>query len=300
MNNPLQSAIIIHMDGLPLLDVNLDPEQERGMDGLVNLFGGFSSAINALMRELGHKEIKSITVADGVLVYSSHEPLLFVVHASDEKYEKLAEIFIKEIQREFLVSYEDEIHDENILSNMESFEPFAERVTDIYESLTIIDGKYPDLIEYIPSDIPLIELYELLHVGLDIIEGYPDDTIKIVRRLDQYFKGKEQTIDDLAFAIGKYSGRVIAQERFKKEYIITPKHVLKLLEEISVVKLDSENDLYDMKLCPICRGKRADRPICGFFSGFIEGALSNPAISVREVACKAMGEPSCKYKLERK
>ncbi|MHA1771497.1 MAG: V4R domain-containing protein [Candidatus Thorarchaeota archaeon] len=300
MNSIIQTVMIIHMDGLPLLSIDLDPSTTEGIEGFVNLFGGFSSAINALLKELGHKEIKSITVSDGVLVYSSHNPLLFVVHASDEEYEKFAEILINQIRREFFSTYGDILHDEGTIALADTFMAFKARIEEIYESLRNIVEKYPALLQYLPVDIPLQRLYELLHVGLDIIEGYPDDTIKIVRKLDQYFTEDVETVDKLSYAIGLYSGHMIAKERLKREYVVNLQHVLKLLEEISVVSLDTKRELFNIKLCPICRGKTADRPICGFYSGFIEGALDNPAISVKEIACRAMGNESCQFKLYRK
>ncbi len=298
MPNIFQTVLIVHVDGLPLLSVDLDLEVRDGFEGLVSLFGGVSSAINTLMQELGHTEIKSITVSDGVLVYSSQDPVLFVVHAIDEKYEHLAEIFINQIKREFLATYNDVLDDPDAIATTDTFVPFVDRVHEIFDSLIKLNAEYPELIRNLPSIIPLPELYEVLHLGLDIIKGYPDDTIKIVRKLDQYF-GKEGLLETVSQTLGRYSGQMIAKSRLKDSYVVRPDDVLKLLDEISVVKLDMKDERFEMKLCPVCRGKTADHPICDFFSGFIEGALNNPAIHVQEISCRAMGDESCQFQLSR-
>ncbi|MHA2425439.1 MAG: V4R domain-containing protein, partial [Candidatus Thorarchaeota archaeon] len=69
--------------------------------------------------------------------------------------------------------------------------------------------------------------------------------------------------------------------------------------EISVAKLDSNQEFFDVVLCPICRGKTSNKAICQFFSGFIEGALDNPGITVEETTCRAQGAKSCRFTLMR-
>ena len=147
--------------------------------------------------------------------------------------------------------------------------------------------------------MPLRRLHEVLNLGLDIIDGYPDDTIKLIRRLGKYFSDDKEIVDIVARTLGRYTGHMIAKNRFQNEPVIDHEKVLKLLNEISVAKLDTTNDVFDVLLCPICRGKTAAEPICDYFSGFIEGALNNPIISVEEITCRAKGEQSCRFKLTR-
>ena len=88
MDEIIKTVYILHLDGTPVLRVDMDNEEDENLDGFLGLFGGFSSAINTLVKELGHKEIKSINVSDGALVYSSRDPLLFVVHTLNPKYQQ--------------------------------------------------------------------------------------------------------------------------------------------------------------------------------------------------------------------
>jgi predicted hydrocarbon binding protein len=79
--------------------------------------------------------------------------------------------------------------------------------------------------------------------------------------------------------------------------VLTQTDVLGLLNEISVSKLESSNEIFDIVICPECRDKTSEKPMCHFFSGFIEGALDNPGISVEEISCKAAGGEMCRFKL---
>jgi len=52
--------------------------------------------------------------------------------------------------------------------------------------------------------------------------------------------------------------------------------------------------------CPTARDARADQPLCAFYAGTFERIFSelvSPNITVREVACAAMGAPACVFEL---
>ena len=99
--------------------------------------------------------------------------------------------------------------------------------------------------------------------------------------------------------LGRYSGHMIARDRYQGELVIDHDKVLKMLNEISIVKFDPSKECFDFQLCPICRDKKSEKPICEFFSGFIEGALDNPSIEVEEITCKAKGDKFCRFKIHR-
>ncbi len=298
MNEMIKTVYVLHQDGLALLSMN--PEKSVAeTESFMDLFGGFSSAINTLLLELGHKEIKSITVGDGMLVYSSHKPVLFVVYTASEKYEQFAEIFVKQVEHEFLKFYKDKLGDENFFIESGNFTPFESKIDVVYENLYKLNSEFPELLEILPSFIPLHRLYAVLNLGLDIIEGYPNDTIKLVRQLNLYF-GEDRNLEELvAETLGKYTGHMIAKIRSGDNFVTGPDKILELLNEISVTKFDRKNEYYDIVLCPVCRGKASEKPMCQFFSGFIEGAFDNPNITVKEIACRGRGEKSCRFKLEK-
>lgn len=298
MDDIIKTVYILHLDGTPVLRVNIDDDDEDTLDGFLGLFGGFSSAINTLVKELGHKEIKSINVSDGSLVYSSREPLLFVVHTLNPRYEQFSKLLVRQIEHEFLASYGDVLNDENAFVMCDFFKPFRSCILEIHDNLIKLYSEHPELLDYLPSFIPLNELYEVLNLGLDLIHGYPTDTIRIVRKLSKHIK-KDEHLRDVALTLGRYSGHMIAKERYKGELVINHEKVLKLLNEISVVRFDSSKECFDFQLCPICRDRKSDKPICDFFSGFIEGALGNPSIEVEEITCKAKGDKSCSFKIHR-
>jgi hypothetical protein len=279
--------------------MNPEKPSERELGSFTDLFGGVSSAINTLLVELGHKELKSITVEDGVLAYSSHDPVLFVVHAEDPKYEQFAKILVKQVEYEFLTYYDERLNDREFFVSVDNFTPFETKVKELYSSLKKLQEQYPEILEFLPSFIPLSRLYEVLNLGLDIVYGYPDDTIKLVRQLSTYFADDPGIEEVVAQTLGRYSGHRIAKSRFKGKLVLNPEQILQLLNEISVAKLDSNHEFFDIVLCPICRGRTSEKPICQFFSGFIEGAFDNPGITVEETSCRALGSKSCRFSLTR-
>ncbi len=298
MDDIIKTVYILHLDGTPVLRVDMDNEDAENLDGFLGLFGGFSSAINTLVKELGHKEIKSINVSDGALVYSSRDPLLFVVHTLSPKHEQISKLLVKQIEHEFLASYGDILDDDNAFVLYDVFKPFKSCIVEIHDNLMKLYSKHPELLDYLPAFIPLSQLYEVLNLGLDLINGYPSDTIRLIRQLGKYIK-KDEHLKDVALTLGRYSGRMIAKDRYQGELVIDHDKVLKLLNEISIVKFNPSKECFDFQLCPICRDRKSEKPICEFFSGFIEGALDNPSIEVEEITCKAKGDKSCSFKIHR-
>ncbi|MFW9848755.1 MAG: V4R domain-containing protein [Candidatus Thorarchaeota archaeon] len=299
MNEMIKTVYILHLDGIALLSMNPENPDQKESGSFTDLFGGFSSAINTLLVELGHKELKSITVEDGILAYSSQDPVLFVVHAVNPKFEQFAKLLVKQVEYEFFRFYDEKLKNREFFVNSDNFIPFESKIIELFSSLKKLQDQYPEILEFLPSFIPLSRLYEVLNIGLDIIYGYPDDTIKLVRHLSEYFDNDSGIEEVIAQTLGRYAGHRIAKSRFKKKIVLNPEEILDLLNEISVTKLDSNQEFFDVLLCPICRGKTSEKPICQFFSGFIEGALDNPGISVEETSCRALGANSCRFTLNR-
>jgi predicted hydrocarbon binding protein len=279
----------------------MNPEKatEKESGSFMDLFGGFSSAVNTLLVELGHKELKSITVEDGILAYSSQDPVLFVVHAVNPKYEQFAKLLVKQIEHEFIKFYDEKLKDREFFVNCDNFTPFESKIKELYSSLKKLQENYPEILEFLPSFIPISRLYEVLNLGLDIIYGYPDDTMKLVRQLNTYFADEPGIEEVIAQTLGRYSGHRIAKTRFKNKLVLEPEKILQLLNEISVAKLDSNHEFFDVVLCPICRGRTSKKAMCQFFSGFIEGAFDNPSITVEETSCRALGDKTCRFTLMR-
>lgn len=297
MDSVVKSVYLFHRDGTPLLQVPLDETDKQKPESIKGLFERLFNAIDDVFTELGHSEIRSVTVNGGLFVYKVLDPFLFAVYTNKPKSEEFARFLVEQVEYEFERVYADlpRIDDSSVYEN--HFNPFESKIREIFEILVNLHSDYPKLLTYLPSFVPLFRLNEVLSLGLDIISGYPHDTIKLVRHLDLLFSDDQGLEDVIARTIGRYSGNQIAKNHFEPSMVINQENVLELLNEISVTKLDASNELFDVVLCPVCREKTSEKPMCHFFSGFIEGALDNPGIEVEEVSCKAAGARSCKFKL---
>jgi divinyl protochlorophyllide a 8-vinyl-reductase len=52
--------------------------------------------------------------------------------------------------------------------------------------------------------------------------------------------------------------------------------------------------------CPLCRGERSGRPLCGYYAAVFEKlfqTLVSPKANAAEVACEAMGAPACRFEI---
>ncbi|TXT56526.1 MAG: hypothetical protein BAJATHORv1_20115 [Candidatus Thorarchaeota archaeon] len=295
----IKTIFVVHRDGIPLLRVSLVEKKNDELEEFLELFGGVSSAINTLIMELGHKELRSVSVDEGALVYSSKGPMLFIIHTTEDADEPFAKLLIKQIEYDFIESYNHLFNDDEFFVHRDRFAPFESRIREIFTKLNTINQEYPELLEFLPTFVQLSQLYEILNIGLDLIKGYPEDTIKLARKIKDYFKEDDNQQKVIAKTLGKYSGHIIAKQTFKGEFVIDQQDVRELLREISVVKFDKKEEVFDITLCPICRNRTSETPMCHFFSGFIEGALDNPSITVQEISCRATGDKSCRFRLIR-
>ncbi len=297
LDSVIKNVYLFHRNGTPLLDVPLDASNKLRPETIKGMFERLFDAIDEVFTELGHTDIRSVTVNDGLLVYKVQDPFLFTVYTNRPKYEEFARYMVEQVEYEFSRVYSDiprlgtsEVYESH-------FDPFEARIREIYETLARLYQDYPKLMAFLPTFVPLFRLNEVLSLGLDIIAGYPHDTIKLVRQLNPLFSDAPELIDAIARTIGRYSGCEIAKRHFEPSLVRNQSDVLHLLNEISVTKIDESNEVFDIVLCPVCRNRVSEKPICQFFSGFIEGVLDNPGISVEETACKATGAQSCRFKL---
>ncbi len=296
----INAVHIIHQDGIPIISSRLSVHKASEVKSFEDLFGGFSSAINSLIQQLGHKELRSIEVENGILVYSFKKPIIFVVFADSLASEYFAKILVKQIEYEFFQEYGELLMQDDAYIRGERYLGFKSTINTLYEQMLQIDSKFPRLLEFLPAFIPLHYIYVVVNLGEDIIRKYPHATIKLVRDLPLYFEDNIEIQHLVERTIGRYAGFHIIERMGDETIIMDQKNISKLLNEISVCKYDKKHDAFNIILCPICRGRTSDRPMCDFFSGFIEGALRNPSMQVEEVRCKARGDEFCRFQLSRK
>lgn len=293
----IQSVFVFSIDGLSVFHMTVDSKEYLEINDL--LFAGVSSAIRNLMDELGHKNLQSIEVSDGMLIYSCSHNLIFVIHARDNEGTAIGKFLVKQIEYEFVKSYKDIISEESIhLKPINTYDPFKDKIKNLYTDLKALYQRQPRLFNFFPKSIPISLVQDILLEGEDLISGYPNTTIKLARRLEEkYDKSQEKSI--ILFSLGKFIGYEISQIKFPNNIAINQTNILSLLNEISIAKYDSKNDLFKLEICPICRGKQSDIACCEFFSGFIEGGFDNPQLKVKEISCKATGDKYCTFQVNK-
>jgi predicted hydrocarbon binding protein len=289
----INGVYIFWTSGLPIFHTTLDSGKAE-----INqiLFAGISSAINMFIKELAHSDLESINIEDGTLKYSVHKELIFVIHCTGKKGSHLGGFLLWQIRTEFLKQYAQVIENSpDSFVDSSLFHPFDSTVNKIHNDMLLLFDKHENLFNYIPPKIPLSLIQELLKEGDNLIEGFPNDTIRLIRRLDT--KYEEEVKEPIMFSLGVYFGIEISKKIFPNRVGINQTEVLKLLNEISVAKLDKKSHLFTLTICPICRGKSSTDPMCHFFAGFIEGGFDNPKLHIIEETCKAKGDQYCTFKI---
>ncbi|UJG43309.1 MAG: hypothetical protein K9W46_13165 [Candidatus Heimdallarchaeum endolithica] len=288
----IKAIYIFHLTGLPVFKFSIDKKQD--IDEI--LFAGVSSAIDLFLKELGHSNLYAIQTEDGTLIYSSKHGLIFVVHAFEKDDVKLGQFLVKQIEIEFLKDFSYFFQTQDITYIEKSiFETFELKAQKLYDQLYHLYQTNPEFFNIFDPNLPLSILLESVKLEKGLLDGYPERTAKLAREL--YSKYDEKIKKNVLESIGKYFGYKLAKKRYSKKLVISPKEIYNLLSEISVVDFDEQNNQFIMKLCPICRGYTSEEPMCNFFTGFIEGALNNPKINVKETECRAKGDINCKFTL---
>ncbi|MHA1228754.1 MAG: V4R domain-containing protein [Candidatus Hodarchaeales archaeon] len=282
--------------GLPIFFTNLSKEKS---DINEILFAGISSAINMFVKEIAQSDLESIEIEDGKLLYKVDKDLIFVVHTRGKKGELIGEYLINFLGTEFKSKYGHIIQENpNSVVDNSLFWPFEDEIEKAYEKLVKLSKDQPELFKILPTDIPISLIDELEKEGKNLIKGFPNDTIRLIRRLDEKYKGKKVR-DQIMLSLGKFFGREIAKKEIPERVgSLTEKETLKLLNEISITKFDRKKSSFSLAICPICRKKSSDKPMCHFFSGFISGCFNNPRLLITESSCKAAGGKNCIFKIK--
>ncbi|MHA2075500.1 MAG: hypothetical protein ACW97X_12845 [Candidatus Hodarchaeales archaeon] len=290
----ISGVYIFRTSGLPIFYSSLDQEH-KSMNQV--LFGGISSAINMLIKEIARSELQSINVEDGTLHYSVKNDLIFVIHSKGPKIRELAKFLIKQVMAAFIEDFGIMILDSahSIVDNS-LFQPFERKALEIYKTFMKLYESQPNLFEFIPNDIPLALIQDLLKEGENLVEGFPDDTIRLVRRLDDKYEARVNR--EVLFSLGVFFGIELSKKYFPDTVNINQGEVLKLLNEISIAKFNKKTRAYVLSICPVCRGKTSSDAMCNFFTGFIEGCFDNPNLFVQEATCKAKGDKNCSFILK--
>jgi divinyl protochlorophyllide a 8-vinyl-reductase len=87
----------------------------------------------------------------------------------------------------------------------------------------------------------------------------------------------------LAFAIGRHAWTFVGTGDFRLVSGATP--------------------AFEVRHCPICRGRRTNLPCRDFYAGTFSGrvrALVDAEATVREVECEAMGQWRCRFEIDLK
>ncbi len=263
------------------------------------LFAGISSAINMFIKEVTQADLESINIEDGMLQFSLYNDLIFAVHSSGSRGNQLGGFLNQQIKQAFLDSYLSLIEaNPNSLVESSLFSAFEKVVMEIYQTLIKLYESHTNLFNFLPREISLKIIEDLVNEGETLISGFPNDTIRMIRLLDEKYTVENK--DQIMFSLGIYLGIEISNFKYKQRIGLSQKEVLNLLNEISITKFNSTYQLYTFTICPVCRGKQSTKPMCHFFAGFIEGCFDNPRLYVIEETCKASGDNVCTFKIHKK
>lgn len=281
--------------GLPIFYSSLDSEKSK-----INeiLFAGVSSAINNFIKELADSDIESIQIQDGQLKYRVQEDIIFVIHTvGKETYESF---LLEYIRTEFFRNYYQYLDKENLMFlDTTPFDTLSSSITSMNKKFQELYGVLRNVFRYLPPNVPSELIEKLLAESDSLLDGFPNDTIKLVRSLHkQFFNHKLRK--EVMFCLGIYFGHEIKEKKFSNKIAISQSDILKILNEISIVKYDNNSKTFTFSICPICRGWESEENICDFFTGFIEGCFDNPMISIKEITCKAKNpKEKCTFLIEK-
>jgi predicted hydrocarbon binding protein len=284
---------ILQVDGISLFHIVLD-EDSYAVDMPSDLFAGFSSAIVAFTSQLGAGELSKIEIQDKIYVYEKHEELITVARISTEDDEALAEHVVYLLYREFMKEYGEYVKNKDKTVRRDIFYPFADIVRKIINKCEKVAQNNPKFLENIPPSIDIDAIVELSDFSDELVNNFPEATIRMIRKFQKSLP--DDVMHETMHKLGVDVGRDITAKRLNKK--ANNKIVMKLLSEISISKM--QNNRITLTICPFCRGKETEEFDCDFVSGFIEGIYDDPNISIKEVACHAVGDKNCVFEIARK
>ena len=116
------------------------------------------------------------------------------------------------------------------------------------------------------------------------LEKYPSNIVSLTDYFHDNYTPKYQEL------IGMSLANRILEDRYSN----SPKksNLKKELSKFTVVK-DVTDDLVELSVCPFCRKKESQTPICNFVTGFINGMLKSAVWT--EKTCVGCGNPLCSF-----
>lgn len=286
----LDEFFILRRDGLSLFHIRLE-ENSFTVQLPEELFAGFSSAIVAFTSELGAGHLSKIEIEEHVFVYKVMEDLITVAKISLDDDKTTAEHIVALLYREFVNEYQAELKNFDGTVRRDIFFPFADKVRKIVRMCEKIARNNPNLLANIPPSISIKAIEKLSDFSEELVDKFPEATIRMTRNFQKELPEGEMhyTMHKLGIEVGKD----VAKKKIKKK--TNDKAIMRILNEISVCSYN--DNIITMQICPFCRGRKTKVFDCDFVAGFIEGAYNNPNISVREIACHAVGDKHCQFQI---
>lgn len=285
----IDEFFVLKSDGICLFHLPLSDKPMMPFSS--DLFAGFTSAIISFASQLGRSTLTKIELKDKIFVFEKTGDLISVARISSQEDFAIAKHVVSLLHREFIDDYGKHPNLSQGIVKQDLYKGFEEKVTRITQKCEQIAQNTPELLEDMPVNIRLDNLEELSNFSEQLVDQFPEATIRLVRAFQP--KLPQEIMHVAMKKLGGIVGKKLARSRYKSS-VIDEKEVMKLLKEISICSLE-DNVRITLKICPFCRGREAEEPYCDFVSGFIEGALGNPSITVKEVACHAMGDKYCQF-----
>ncbi len=269
-----------------------------------HLIGSFLSVFSAFAKEIEEGTLRMIVFDDVTYYFKEFHDggLLFVLrtplpHESFERLLNIAiELFLFHFPSELLARATMEIV--NIPADLES--TLQDNLTNaIVMTLEKLHGSWRDHLQMIPTTIICCRMDELMVLTEAMITGYPDETVYHYKQLmkDPLLRNRQ-----ILHVAGSMVGREVSRMMFPREITLTPKEVLSILDPLTICEYDDERKAFILKICPFCRGlppSKSGDGQCHFVEGIIQGALANPFVKVKEIACTANKDHSCIFQLSR-
>lgn len=131
------------------------------------------------------------------------------------------------------------------------------------------------------------------HIADYIFLDFPKTFISTMRTIKKLYPPIITT--KLARDIGKH----IWKKTSKTLQPSSMKDLKKIFSEFAVVGKTTITTI-SLKICPECIRTQANKPICVFMKGIIEGMFNNPKYEVIETKCIAKGDKECRFTIKEK
>ncbi len=209
----------------------------------------------AFKTEMEIGNIRSMTTQDYKLIYLKYQKLLFVTLADIKLEETKIQTMLNQLASSFYEKFKD------ILANWS-------------QDLTVFGSFIPKMDSIVIDTI----------TGLFFIEKYPRNIVSIVDYIGKNYSLEYQD------SIGRALAEKILSNRYSN--IVKKRNLKKELSRITVIK-DFNDDFIELSVCPFCREKQTEAPVCNFITGFIKGMLQSDVWV--EKTCVSCGDNYCSF-----